>query len=33
MSPIRFRLNTSGRRTRGYVVLGFGRLTWSIRIF
>jgi hypothetical protein len=31
---IRFRLATSGTRTRGYVIFRLGpRLTWSVRIF
>ena len=33
ISPIRFHLATSRGRTRGYVRLGWGRLSWSIRIF
>lgn len=32
-SPIRFRLATSGARTRVYVVFNFGIATWSLRIF
>lgn len=32
-SPIRFRVNTSGRRTRVYVVFNFVLFSWSIRIY